>query len=173
MAMLAISPTPSPAATPRDGLPTNICADGGCNEQHQDLWRRFQEAAPLTSEKIQGVFAGECYYRSRMAPADEPQFAGIYLRPDGEDLIFGGRFGFNLVENTYLTVTEEEANDFFPQRFQVKLEDDFAYVDASQPATPFHYWLRQDPDSDGLILISYFGWKNVFFCRMEKNEEQP
>jgi len=54
-----------------------------------------------------------------------------------------------------------------PRFAPVDIYDDDAYVQVLGSFEPFHYWLRRDADSEGLLLVSYFGFVQTMLCELE------
>ena len=49
----------------------------------------------------------------------------------------------------------------------VDIYDDYAYAQVLGSFEPFRYWLRRDADSEGLLLVSYFGFVQTMLCELE------
>ncbi len=161
--------TSSAAAAVDEGLPTSVCSGEFCGPRQQEIWGRFQNATGLDSNRIPGVYSGTCYYSSPLVEPDAPQYAGIYISRTGGRVHFDGRFSFHKKRNPYNRLSIRAAAVRFPQKHALTLFRGHAYADASDSYIPLRYWMRQDRDSDTLLLVGYFGFRQTFLCALARH----
>ena len=151
-----------------NGLPTNVCVDF-CGPAQQDIWNRFENATGLKLLLIPSVYSGTCYHKSPAYDPHTPQFGGLLLDKVNGQVIFDGKFSFYKQEHPYAHLSVETARERFPELREVALFDGFAYAEASDPLKPFRYWFRQDADSDGLLVVGYFGYRHTILCALDRH----
>jgi len=168
--LLAAAPLQSAGASALDeGLPTSVCSGEFCGPPQREIWGRFQNAMGLDKNRIPGVYSGTCYYSSPLVAPDAPQYAGIYISRTGGRVHFDGRFSFHKKHNPYDRLSVTAAAARFPQKHALTLFQGHAYADASDSYIPLRYWMRQDRNSDALLLVGYFGYRQTFLCALARH----
>ncbi len=152
------------------GLPTNVCFGSFCGPEQQEIWDRFQGASGLNSFLIPSVYSGTCFYNSPAYDPHTPQFGGVLIDKVNGHVFFHGRFSFYKQQHPYADLSVEAARERFPERYEVTLLDIFAYAEAVDSMAPFRYWLRQDADTKGLLLVGYFGYSHTILCAMDRHQ---
>jgi hypothetical protein len=155
-----------PQANEQMGLPTNVCSGDFCGPTQQDIWNRFQGAAGLKLDLIPNAYSGTCYYDSPTINPHQPQFGGVLIDKENEDVFFSGRFSFHKSTNPYADLGPETLREKFRRQFGITLYDHFAYAEASESFAPFRYWFRQETDSDDLLLVGFFGFEQTILCAL-------
>ena len=152
-----------------EGLPTNVCLDPFCGPAQQGIWNRFQEGTGLDLILVPSVYSGTCYHNSLAYDPDAPQFCGVLIDELKGHVVFDGRFSFYQQQHPYAQLSVDAARERFSEFRELALFDSFAYAEASSSLKPFRYWLRQDPDTGGLLLVGYFGYSHTMLCTLDRN----
>ena len=84
-------------------------------------------------------------------------------------VVFDGRLSFYEQQHPYAHLNVKSARKRFAEVRELALFDSFAYTEAVNPLKPFRYWLRQDTDTDGLLLVGYFGYTHTMLCALDRN----
>jgi len=152
-----------------EGLPTNVCLDPFCDPAQQRIWNRFQDGTGLDLLLVPSVYSGTCYHNSPAYDPDAPQFGGVLIDELKGRVVFDARFSFYQRQHPYANLNVEAARERFAEVHELALFDSFAYAEADDSLKPFRYWLRQDADTGGLLLIGYFGYSHTMLCALDRN----
>jgi len=156
-------------ASHAEGLPTNVCLDPFCGPAQQGIWDRFQDGIGLNLLLVPSVYSGTCYHNSPAYDPDAPQFCGVLIDELKGQVVFDGRFSFYQRQHPYAHLSVEAARERFAEVRELALFDSFAYAEAVDSLKPFRYWLRQEADTGGLLLVGYFGSSHTMLCALERN----
>ena len=156
-------------ASHAEGLPTNVCLDPFCGPAQLGIWNRFQDGTGLDLLLVPSVYSGTCYHNSPAYDPDVPQFCGVLIDELKGRVVFDGRFSFYQRQHPYANLNVNAARESFAEVREIALFDSFAYAEASDSLKPFRYWLRQDADTGGLLLVGYFGYSHTMLCALERN----
>ncbi len=151
------------------GLPTNVCTGTFCGLVQQKMWQRFEKAVGLDLDLIPSVYSGNCYHNSPMLDPHINHFGGVLIDKRGSQVFFDGKFSFFERKQPYAHLTLETARIRFAALWGLTLHDEFAYAEASDSRQPFRYWLRQDAQGDGLLLVGYFGYRHTILCALDRH----
>jgi hypothetical protein len=78
------------------------------------------------------------------------------------------RFTFYASAQPYAGMDLEEARERLSNPLlDVDIYDGYAYAQVRGGFEPFRYWLRRDPESSGLLMVSYFGFLQTMLCELE------
>lgn len=152
-----------------EGLPTNVCHEPFCGPTQQGIWNRFQDGTGLDLILVPSVYSGTCYHNSPAYDPDAPQFGGVLIDELEGHVVFDGRFSFYQQQHPYAQLSVDTARERFPDARELALFDSFAYAEASSSLKPFRYWLRQEADTGGLLLVGYFGYSHTILCALNRN----
>ena len=152
-----------------EGLPINVCHGPFCGPAQQGIWDRFQDGAGLDLLLVPSVYSGTCYHNSPAYDPDAPQFGGVLIDELKGHVVFDGRFSFYKQQHPYAHLNVDAARERFPDVHELALFESFAYAEASSSLKPFRYWLRQEKDTDVLLLVGYFGYSHTMLCSLERN----
>jgi len=156
-------------ASHAEGLPTNVCLDPFCGPAQQVIWNRFQDGTGLDLLLVPSVYSGTCYHNSPAYDPDAPQFVGVLIDELKGQVVFDGRFSFYQRQHPYAHLNVKIARERFAEVRELALFDSFAYAEAVDSLKPFRYWLRQDTNNGGLLLVGYFGYSHTMLCALERN----
>ena len=156
-------------ASHAEGLPTNVCLDPFCGPAQQGIWNRFQDGTGLDLLLVPSVYSGTCYHNSPAYDPDAPQFCGVLIDELKGNVVFDGRFSFYQRQHPYAQLNVKTARERFAEVRELSLFDSFAYAEAVNSLKPFRYWLRQDANTGGLLLVGYFGYSHTMLCALERN----
>ena len=152
-----------------EGLPANVCHEPFCGPAQQGIWNRFQDGTGLDLLLVPSVYSGTCYHNSPAYDPDAPQFCGVLIDELKGQVVFDGRFSFYQRQHPYAHLSVEAARERFAEVRELALFDSFAYAEAVDSLKPFRYWLRQEADTGGLLLVGYFGSSHTMLCALERN----
>ena len=150
-------------------LPTNVCHEPFCGPAQQGIWNRFQDGTGLDLILIPSVYSGTCYHNSPAYDPNAPQFVGVLIDELKGEVVFDGRFSFYRQKHPYAHLNVDTARERFPEIRKLKIFDSFAYAETADSLKPFRYWLRQDADTGGLLLVGYFGYNHTMLCTLDRN----
>ena len=150
------------------GLPTGVCSGRVCGPHQSALWQRFQEGRGLEWASIPAVYSGICYVNAPNFHPHRAHHVGLYLDDQHQGTTLGVRFTFYAAAQPYDNLDIEDARARFSKPLlDVDIYDDYAYAQVLGSFEPFRYWLRRDADSEGLLLVSYFGFVQTMLCELE------
>ena len=167
--LLCLSLLGSLRASQAEGLPINVCLDPFCGPAQQGIWNRFQDGTGLDLLLVPSVYSGTCYHNSPAYDPDVPQFVGVLIDELKGHVVFDGRFSFYQRQHPYVHLNLKAARERFAEVRELALFDSFAYAEAVDSLKPFRYWLRQEVDTSGLLLVGYFGFSHTMLCALERN----
>ena len=151
------------------GLPINVCHEPFCGPAQQAIWNRFQDGTGLDLLLVPSVYSGTCYHNSPAYNPDTPQFVGVLIDELKGQVVFDGRFSFYQQQHPYARLSVDTARERFPEIRTLKMFASFAYAEAADSLKPFRYWLRQEAETGGLLLVGYFGYSHTMLCALDRN----
>ncbi len=146
-----------------------MCLDPFCGPAQQGIWHRFQDGTGLDLLLVPSVYSGVCYHNSPAYDPDASHFGGVLIDELKGRVVFDARFSFYQRQHPYAHLNVEAARKRFAEVRELALFDSFAYAEADDSLKPFRYWLRQDEDTGGLLLIGYFGYSHTMLCALDRN----
>lgn len=151
------------AAEPRAGLPTGVCVAGFCGRAQRGIWTRFERGSGLAAGS--GVYAGVCYVHHDLFDPDREHHVGFLIERIGGQPRLLMRFSFFAAANPFGRLDPEAARTRLAEAvLPVSLYDGYAYADYADRRFFARYWLRRDPDSGRVLLVSYFGYRTTIIC---------
>lgn len=147
------------------GLPTGVCAPGFCGPAQREIWARFEGGAGLSHASVPEVYAGVCYVHDRLYDPDRAHHVGFLIDAAGGRPRLFLRFSFFAAANPYAGLDAAAARARLAGSvLPVSLQDGHAYADYEDPNFFARYWLRRDPGSGRVLLVSYFGYRMTILC---------
>lgn len=159
-----------------DDIPNNppdACWDQ-CNGKQELLLKEFEEVGVLP-ETTPAVYSGVCNHNGMYSP-DHDHYSVVLLDEVRGNWNYAGIFGYFLPENEYQDWTLERARtEISPYRgdygnLTIGEGTAKAVVRDIEGKWVYIYWMRQNPVTKDLLLISYAGYVQRSFCRLKKHE---
>jgi hypothetical protein len=144
-----------------------------CNEKQEQLLNDFETIGVLP-ERTPAVYSGVCNHNGMYNP-DVDHYAVVLLDNVNSRWNFSGIFGYFLPENEWQNWTLEtaraEMSPYWGEYGTLYTGDntDRAIVRGEEGNWVYIYWMRQDPKTKDLLLISYAGTVQRTFCRLKKH----
>lgn len=152
-------------------IPQNFCYSG-CSEAQKQIWERYEQSTHFETTREATMYSGACYHLSRSYQADQPHFAGVLIdHNENGELTFSGRFSFFASTNNYATWSLDQARAEFPKRHLMEVGANEAFLDLNPGGeTIWYYWLKDQPQTQNLLLIATWGIFHQVFCELSPNE---
>ncbi len=177
--------SPSASASGAVDLP-NPCGDSGqfCSAPQAQIMSKFEKAqGPSDAGLDQQVYIGDCFHKSENYDGNHAHHGVAYFAAalkGGDDNgvssfapHFSARFSFFSKTNPFSDWTPEVAKQQFPHHSDLsrRLErfSNYAYIQFDDETPPiWRYWLRQDPLTGDLYLLSYWSANHFLVCEMQR-----
>lgn len=140
--------------------PPDLCDDGAaCTPAMKAIQDRFNHMGmPPGSGSFPNVYSGECYYLGFGTDPTVTQYGVTLLDPLGSKPQFSALFSFFTGSNTFINLSVAQARVVLKQggAYPKDLHSapTFAFVDFPGEKSSIRYWVRQDPRSRQLLLLS-------------------
>jgi hypothetical protein len=151
-------------------LPNKPCAGlhQDCTPWMYELLEDFVQAEDLVAKSE--AYRGQCYYNSRDYRNSHEHYAALLIETDDQGKIyFNGAFSFFAPPHRYDDWTLESARQRIsnPYRFPMTSYGDHSMADYSPDEGLWKFWLSQNPETEEIYLISYWGFLQRGFCRFQ------
>lgn len=155
--------------------PPNACYEG-CTPFMQNLLTEFQNLGK--SPQLQpAVYSGVCHHLGEDNP-DVEHYAVVFIDQVNSQPQFSTIFSFFAEGNDYLDWSVQKAREsmspYWIEHGKMHFEENTARVivnyEDGNPA--YIYWLRQNPQTNDLLYITYAGHVMKSFCRLNKNNNE-
>lgn len=152
--------------------PPNACYEG-CTKTQQKLLKEFERKGVLP-ESSPAVYSGVCNHLGLYDP-NHDHFTVVLLDEVRGNWNFSAIYGYFLPENEFaswdLATARSEMSPYWHDHGNMTVGDNTARVrinyEDGNPA--YVYWMRQNPKTKELLLISYAGTATHSFCRLKKH----
>lgn len=166
--------------------PSDLCLGTGCTLRMQAIFNQFEHTPAAPDARVfPAVFSGECFYLGFDTDPGVTQYGVTLLDRKGSDKPwFMALFGFFQPENPFKNLSVAAARDLLAREgssgASLSFGKDYAYAEfpGDSPATRIRYWMRQDPRSERLLLLSRWvfadpaGMQEIF-CELAPNHFSP
>jgi hypothetical protein len=163
--------------------PPQMCmAQEGCTPQMLSILGSFNRAKQAPSLKaIPKVFSGECYYLGFGTDPTVKQYGVTLLDLAGEQPQFSSLWTFFYHSDPFRRLTPETARSLLLKsgstETRLAFGKDFAYVEFLETGSAIRYWLRQDPRTLQMDLVSEWSFSQEgkverIFCRMKPTQRE-
>lgn len=167
--VVAFCSSPVFADTP---VPNDPCGGlrQGCTPWMKEMFADFLDADDLIAQS--GAYTGHCYYHANNYSNDHRHYGALLIEA-GEDgkIYFNGTFSFFAQPDRYadwnLTTARERISN--PWRYPMVSFGDHSMADF-MPDGLWKFWLSQNPETNEILLLSYWGFFQRGFCRFMPTE---
>lgn len=153
--------------------PPDACWDQ-CNGKQELLLKEFEEEGVLP-DQTPAVYSGVCNHNGMYNP-DHDHYAVILLDQVNNHWNFSGIFGYFMPENEWagwdISTARAEMSPYWNTFGGLSTGDNTAkaVVRDEDGKWVYIYWMRQNPKTRDLLLISYAGFVQRTFCKLKRHE---
>lgn len=162
--------------------PPDLCAGTGCTPAMQSIFDAFRRTPMAPDARVfPAVFSGECYYLGFDTDPNVTQYGVtlLDLKEPGKPW-FMSLFSFFDPSDPFKELDVVKARALLAREggsgAPLAFNRTFAYAEfpGDSPATRIRYWIRQDPRSERVLLVSLWAFANPpgaqeIFCDLAPN----